>query len=1336
MNLSIKLAIFYIFLLFTSLPAFAQQYKFFDVNDGLSSSNITSITQDREGFLWIATEDGLNRFDGNNFKVYRNIPNDSLSLINNHVTKIQEDRQGRFWIATLKGLCLYDRVMDRFTQFSVPDNNEKKENTQFYNLIEDHNGYIWVCVSGNGVVRIDADKNEFLSFNTSNSGICSDHINVIHEDRFGNIWLGSGQEGVSVYNPANGHFRTYRYNPGDKTGLSSNEISSICEDAEGNIWIGTWVEGINIYSFTKQSFELFEYATSTISSLNKDSKDNIWIGMMEKGVDVYSTAEKKMIDLDIQSMSVDISSKVEAIFEDSQGNMWIGFYQRGLFMIPNEEAFFTNYGFNPFSKKPTIGDGAVQPVFLDSTNELWVGVDGKGIYRLDKDKNIIAHYPMSARGSQLNNNVVLCICEDSEQNIWLGTFFDGIIRYNRKSDHFDKRLTKKGEKGLLSSQVNYIMESRDGKLYIATNGGGINIYDPRTESFEYLVRDGNNPDPNQLIDNYCSFIYQDHRDVFWFGTFRGLCSYDKSNNLFTHYSLANKKLPNDIINFLKEDVRGNLWIGTQNGLVRIDDKRENITCYNTPNGLPNSMILGIQDDKEDNLWIITNSGIAMYDTKKQSFTNYTTSDGLFTNEFKKNAITKSPDGNLIVGSMRGITSFHPSRKKPVQAEPLNLLFGNLYIFNNRVPIGNSEKGELEKSINYLDEITFTNDQNSFSIDFSAIEFMSPDKVTYEVLMYGFDKQWQIAKNRMVTYTNLSSGEYTLHVRAWINDKSKPLEKVLKIKTLPPFWATNLAKVLYLVLFLGISYLIYRYINERITIKRQEQFIQAKLQFFTDISHEIRTPLTLILSPLNKLINKNKDLSLTSTYNLMYKNGIRLLQLVNEVMDLRAVEFGKKKLHVEETNVTVFVRELKNSFNNLAEEKNIEFSFLSEPEEIIGYIDTDIISKVLFNLLSNAFKYTDKGFVRVTLQTEKNKLVISITDSGKGIPDDQKELIFERFYMITTNSEERKKSSGIGLHLTNRLIKLHHGEILLSSENGVGSCFSVVIPFNKSDYSKEELIERREVSTDVKVFMQAESMTVRKKINSGKYKYTLLIVEDHQDIRNLIAGELGGNFRILEASDGEEGLRMALEHNPSLIISDVLMPKMDGIELCDKIRRNERTAHIPFIMLTARSSVKQQIEGLEHGADAYIAKPFNMDYLQAQIDRLLANKDRYIKKIKSEKENIVEVETNDTILLRKLSNIIDEHLDNTELSVDVLCKEIGLSRTHLNRKMKELTGDSPASYIRQIRLRKSTQLLKEGNLTISEIAFKVGFSSPSYFSQAFRDYYGVTPKEYLQTSDSL
>ena len=1337
MNLSLINVLSVLSLWCMAIPVSALQYRYFGVNDGLSSSNVTSITQDREGYLWVATEDGLNRFDGNSFVVYRNIPSDSTSLINNHVMKIYEDSKGRFWVATLTGLCLYDRMTDRFIPYNLLDYDRDKGSLQFYNLLEDSQGYIWVCISGNGVLRINADTNELLSFNTQNSGICSDHINVLHEDRFGNLWFGSGREGLSVYNPDNGTFRTFRYHPENKNGISSDEISSITEDKDGNVWIGTWIGGIDIYSFSEQTFRRFDYEPRKITCLQKDSRQNIWIGTMGDRFDIYSTSEKKMIKFDVQSVSVDLSSKIQTVFEDKQGNIWVALFQRGVFVVPHEKSFFSNHIFNPFSEKPTIGDGAVQPVLSDSAGELWVGVDGKGIYRLDSLYNIIAHYGMDSK-SVLFNNVVLCICEDSKGNVWLGTFFDGVIRYNRTTNRFDKKIVKgTAPYGLLSSQVNNITEGVDGKLWFSTNGGGINIYDPEHDTFEYILRDDSKHESNQLIDNYCTITHIDPEGIIWIGTFRGLCSYDRTHNQFTHYTMKNGNLPNDIVFYLKADSKGNMWVGTQNGLACIYPDREYIKIYTIKEGLPNSLILGIEEDRNGNIWIVTGDGLAMYNPVNGSFINYTTSDGLYTSEFKKNAITKTKEGKFIIGAMNGFTSFYPAKQKNRQEEPLNLMFNNLYIFNEQVGIKDPQNPVLDKTINYSDRVTFTHAQNSFSIDFSAIEFLSPDKVIYEVMIDGFDKQWRTVKNKMVTYTNLSPGDYVLTVRAWMNNKEQPLVRKLHITTLPPFWATTWARIIYLVFTLIIGYLVYRYLKERISVKRKERFTQAKLQFFTDISHEIRTPLTLILSPLSKLISRNTDIALTQTYNLMYKNGIRLLQLVNQIMDLRAVEFGKKNLCVEETNITMFVRDLKNSFNNLAEEKNLMYTFSSEPEEITGYIDTDVVSKVLFNLISNAFKYTDNGFISVSLTTNKKRqLVISISDSGKGIAAEEKQLIFERFYMINTNPSNRKQSSGIGLHLTSKLVNLHHGEIKLDSETGKGSCFSVIIPYRYEDYSTGEFAEKKSVPVDIEMFNDFEVGWEKKKYpKSLKHKHTLLVVEDNTDIRKLIVSEMGKKYHILEASDGKEGLKAAIEKKPSLIISDVVMPEMDGIEFCTKIRHNEVTMHIPFIMLTARNSIEQQIEGLEHGADAYIAKPFDLNYLQANVKRLINSRNNLYKasdrNAAYEDQDTHSVESHNDKLLKKLDDLISEHLDDPDLSVDVLSKKVGLSRTHLNRKMKDLTGESPASYIRQLRLRKSVQLLKEHNLTISEIAFAVGFSSPSYFSQAFRDYYGVTPKEYVQ-----
>jgi len=911
--------------LFLFFAGHSRPFHFFNVSDGLSSSSVTSLVQDLEGYIWIGTEDGLNRFNGSEFIVYRNVPDDPASLINNHVMTVYEDSKGNLWIATMSGLCLYNRMTDSFSPFLVPSSVEQDKVSQFYYLTEDHHGYLWACISGNGVVRIDREQNEFLFFNTLNSGICSNHINVIYEDRFGNIWFGSGQDGLSVYHPANGTFRTYRYHPENRNGISSNGISSICEDLDGNVWVGSLTGGISVFSFASQSFQPLNYSNKKISFLKRDSRKNIWIGTMGSGFEVYSTTEKKIQDMAMASSVVDLSdTKVEYLFEDRQGNIWICLFQKGLLMIPREESLFTNYYYNPFSKEPTIAEGAIQPILKDSRKNIWIGVDGKGVYQLDEHFQVVRHYG-EGDPSGLFNSVALTAFEDRKGYVWIGTFLDGVLRYNPVISDFDLRLREE-EEGLLSSHVKHILEDPEGNIWFATAGGGINIYDPETGTFDYLLRDDSRSESNQLIDNYCSMLLKDQHGIYWIGTFRGLCSYDHKKRQFEYYSSTNGRLPNDQITYLKEDTEGNLWVGTKNGLVCMDRERQQIRNYHIQDGLPNSMINGIEESEEGDLWIVTNYGLSVLNKERNRFVNYTTADGLYTNEFTRDAIVRTPEGPFLVGSMKGITMFDPLKKSINRSEPLNLLLTNLYIFNEKVEINPFRDHVLKQAIHYLDKVIFTHSQNSFSVEFSAIEFLSPEKVQYEVMMEGFDRQWRSVQNKMVTYTNLSPGDYLLHVRAWTNDREQALVHTLAIRTLPPLWATPGAKTGYLLLILLIGYLAYRFINDRMAVRRQEQLIQAKLQFFTDISHEIRTPLTLILSPLSKLISNQRDSALLQTYNTMYKNGVRLLQLVNQIMDLRALEFGKRKLCVENTDISVFVRELKNSFHNLAEEKNWSMIF--------------------------------------------------------------------------------------------------------------------------------------------------------------------------------------------------------------------------------------------------------------------------------------------------------------------------------------------------------------------------------------------------------------------------
>lgn len=1328
--------VYIVILLLFQLNIIAENYKFYTINDGLSSSQISYITQDSEGYIWIATEDGLNRFNGYDFTIFRNVPGDTSSIPHNHVRCIFEDDEKRLWVATIGGLSIYDKSSNTFHPYRIYSYDKSEEYIQFYYIMQDKEGYIWIAASGKGVIRLNPNDGKCQYFNTTNSDICSDHINIIYEDYFGNIWFGSGQNGISIYNVSNGVFRTYNQLPCSQNIEKSNIITSICEDNEKNIWLATLTEGICKYSVRKKTFTTLDNTFKKNSYLLKDRKNNIWVGSMGHGFTVYNQKTRVFEKTPLNLLPIDITqSKVDNIFEDKQGNIWMGVYLKGLLRLSPGNNLFYHYSSNAYTKDETIPEGAIQPLYCDSKGDIWLGVDAKGMYRLNSDKKIIKKYQLNNNQSFFND-IPISIFEDSKQNIWIGTYLGGIIHFDRKRDLFDFTLLPgKAPFGLSASNIKYIIEDKDGKLWIATNGGGINIYDPDTKKIKYLRKDETDSNTNQLIDNWCNQICIDKDSLYWIATYRGLSLYNAKNNKFTNYSVKNKMLPNDAVLALYKDKAGLLWVGTQNGLARFSKDRSKVDFYHISNGLPNAMVTDITEDSYGNLWIITKTGLAVYHPQKDTFTKWSAADGLQNCEFMINSLTRTKQGEFLVGTSNGFTGFFPQHLNNLKENPIHLYFSNLYILNEKIDVNTSTLSH--KMINNNNTISLNYDQNSFAVEVSAIEFIYPEKVHYEAYLEGFDNQYHPIKNRLITYTKLAPGNYNLYIKAWINDKDQALEKTLTIEIKPPLWATFWAKLAYFIIFILFAYMLYRNTKKRITEKRKEELMQTKLQFFTDISHEIRTPLTLIISPLRKLILKCTDPELLQTYHRMHTNGTRLLQLVNQVMDLRAVEFGKKTLAIEEQNITNFMADLKNSFTSLADEKGISYAFNSSPENIKGYIDTDILSKILYNLISNAFKFTEKGKIDVSITEEKGLLKITITDTGVGIPLEQQKFIFDRFYMIDNSIADRSQSSGIGLHLTRRLVELHHGTISLNSEIEKGSTFNVCIPIKKEAYPISSIVTNRNHTSDIlQPFSNLSNSSKEYPSRSNhNLKTTLLIVDDNEDIRKLIVDEFHGEYNLLEATNGEEALRIIIEKEPNIIVSDVIMPQMDGIELCRKVRNNDNIRHIPFILLTALTTIEQQIEGIENGADVYIPKPFDILYLRASVERLLKSREELRKKYLHSCENILTEtkpasESKEEKFINSLNQLIDEQIDNPDLNVDILCEKLAISRTHLNRKVKELTGESPATHIRRIRLQKASFLLKTKDLTVSEIAYSIGFSSPSYFCQAFREYYGVSPKDYM------
>ncbi len=707
---------------------------------------------------------------------------------------------------------------------------------------------------------------------------------------------------------------------------------------------------------------------------------------------------------------------------------------------------------------------------------------------------------------------------------------------------------------------------------------------------------------------------------------------------------------------------------------------------------------------------------------------------------------KGKDDKMYFGGINGVTTFYPANIF-YKNSLLGLVFTDFLIYNESVRKDRSDI--FTSSLDETNSIRLKYNQRSFTFMFAALEYGMPQRVMYYAQMENFDKRWRQVNSlgRSVTYTNLNPGTYTFKVRATL-DGEHLLEKEMNITIQPPFYLTVWAKIIYVLLFAALLYGIYVYFSNVLKHKKelmdkeqQKQISESKLQFFTDISHEIRTPLTLIIAPLEKLISNTSDKLLQPTYGIMYQNAVRILRLINQLMDLRVVEKGKLKLKVEKNDVVDFIRKIMDSFTGLAVSQQIDFKLIAEDNLPEVLIDKDCLDKIVFNLLSNAFKFTPKGgTITVGIQTKNHEfLEISVEDTGVGIPKEQQEQIFERFYQIKDRKYSTKFGTGIGLHLSQMMVELHHGSIRLESEPDKGSKFTIQLPLNENVYSAEEF---GSINNDAPVTMLQPSVPIlinevpEKSKVKAKTNISLLVVEDDADILNYIDSELSPYYRVHKAANGKEGLSQALKLLPDVIVSDIVMPEMDGLTLCKKLKNNEKTCHIPVILLTAKTSVEQRIEGLEVGADSYIPKPFNIKHLQTRIEKLASLRETLKQKFSGEmevKEGTLKVVSADEKLLIKFNEKLKEHINNPDLSVDSISKELGISRVHLNRKLKSITNESPGNYIRNYRLKHAAWLLVNKKMNIAEVAYAVGFSSHAYFSNIFKEHYGMSPTEYVETN---
>ena len=1342
-----KLSIF-VLLLVCILPLKAQEGRLLSVEKDISSSMITQLYQDREGIIWISTEDGLNRYDGAKFSIIGKDKESDFKLRSNYVRRTFEDSKNRFFITTLNGVQLYNKVSGKFTTIPLYLSGGEVVHANTSSIIERRNGEIWIGTSGYGLFKLD-ETTDTLFFIQEQSLSLDHFIDNLFEDSQERLWVLNPSCIYQVKN--NQYIKTYL------EGGLSEEFTSICEDSERNIYVGSRHNGMFLYEEETDSFKSIPYPHKlTVTDLYLANLEEIYIGTDGNGVKIYDIQEKKIKDSNFNITTLDFSkAKVHSIMKDNQGNTWIGCYQKGVIIVPAITNGFKYIGYKSVTSN-SIGSSCVMAICRDHKGMLWVGTDGDGIYVTYPNGKPKAHYPIL---SGKDNCTVMSIFEDSNYDIWVGTYQNGLFKIDHNTGRF-QQMDLPDPTSQNKPKIYSIVEDNNKQLWMGAMGAG--IYKIDMKSLHVTSLPSYNGDleydlqKNALFNNWVNCIYYSSNNKLYFGTYNGFGCIDINTHDFVSTYGINQFLQGEVVYAIYEDRDKNIWIGTHNGLIKFNTQTQEFKSYTTDDGLPSNSIAAIKGDDNDNLWISTNYGVARFHTQSENIVNFYTRDGLQGNEFTKGAAFQGRRGDINFGGPGGVTFFNP--KEIINPnKKLQIKISDFYVHDKSIyrKIASENKGIVNMDIDQTNEFYLSNQDNSFSIEFTAMEYYNPERISYQ---YNFNEHgWitlQTGTNR-VSFSNIQPGKYKFQVRSKDYTNLSDIKEIT-ILISPPWYSTRWAKVLYVVVCLVVIVIAILQMRRQYRIKQQmmehlhaEEINEAKLQFFINISHEIRTPMSLIISPLQKLIATDKDENRQQSYGTIYRNAERILTLINQLMDIRKIDKGQMILKFKEKNIVSLIKEAYNSFDFQAKSKDISIELTTESEDIRAWIDTKHFDKIIFNLLSNAIKYTPRGgHIRLLLKCGQNPnaknealrhfMELRIIDNGIGLVEDEIHRIFDRFYQTRNDQNNVNSGTGVGLHLTRSLVELHHGEIFAkNNESGIGSCFIVRIPLGKDHLHPEDIDHSMELQTEK---IKTE-LTDREQVSvlshtpvRSKTKYRILVVEDDEEIRNYLYQELGNDFHIQECNNGKDALATILKKAPDLVITDVMMPEMDGMTLCKKIKQNVNINHIPVILLTARTREEDTMEGLQHGADAYITKPFNVEILRQNAMNLIKGRELLKNnftgnQVQEEKIKKIEAESPDERLLKRVMKVINDNMSNSNLNVEMIAAEVGISRVHLHRKLKELTNQSTRDFIRNVRLKQAADLLAEKKHSVSEVAALTGFTNLTYFSTVFKDTYGVSPSNY-------
>ncbi|MDR2839642.1 MAG: response regulator, partial [Paludibacter sp.] len=1201
----------------------------------LSSSLINAIYQDKRDYVWIATEDGLNRFDGVRFEAYKNIQNDSTSIANNYVRSLFEDSQGRFWIGCINALNLYDRVSNSFAKIKVYDGNNLA-NPHITKIIESRNHDIWMSTSGLGVIRLrNGEKTPKIETELS-ARLNSLHLTDIFEDSKGRFWIASEYNGLNLYNPINDAVMVYR-----EPTIGSNQISVIAEDKYGHLFVGT-LNGLFRFNEQNNSFEKIAHVTGqnlSIQSIMFDNNERLLAGTDGEGVKIYAESSGLLYDREMLQTAIDLSKmKVHALMQDRQGNFWMGFFQKGAFIEQENTGQFRYFGRKSFNRN-IIGSSCVLSLAKDQNDNLWIGTDNDGVYRVGKNSEAKHYLPTSANGKL--PNTVFAIVAEKNGDLWLGSYLQGLALLNAQTEkctYFPNNFEQANENPA-SNKIICVIADDNNQLWIGTNGDGIYVFDLTTRQFvEHYSSESKKNIPNNWINCIC----RDVNGKILCGSYGG---YFQLNPLTGQIEkqVAAGVLPGNVVYSIYPAQDGKLWIGTSEGLACYNPTTDTAVKYTISDGLPSNVICAIQSDGAGDLWISTHSGISKMNVAESSFTNYYSFDGLQGNEFSMGSACKSLAGELFFGGTGGVTSFFPAQINDRKSTS-NVQLTNLFLADKRVISGQKSKNItiFNGFIADADTIRLAYIDNNPGFEFSTFDFGFAEKIQYRYFLEGFSNTWITTERGInrINFTNLNYGTYRLHITATVNNNASTEKIITIIIAAPPylsFWAKLLYLSILILLFSAVFYWIKRRRenkNERIKREHEQLISEAKLKFFINIAHEIRTPMTLISAPLEQLIRENENPILAKSYALMQKNVQRILQLINQLMDVRKIDKGQMPVRYAEIELVAFIDDIMQTFGYQAEKQNIHFVFEHQVPNINVWIDANHFDKTLFNLLSNAFKFTPQdGEIIVKLTVEAENFLVQVLDTGPGIEENKTEKIFERFYQIE-NVAQNRNGTGVGLNLARSLVELMHGMLTAQNRNDCkGSCFTVTLPLGKAFVNSNEIednvnsLSQGEIINDdnQRFFLDVrENIEWSSENNRPKFRlkshYKIMIVDDEEDIRGFLGEQLADRYRLAFADNGKDAYMDILKSPPDLVLSDVMMPETDGITLTRKLKQNPKTKQIPIILLSAKAGDYDKAEGFETGADAYVSKPFNVELLKKIIENMLENRERLKERAADSEEN--------------------------------------------------------------------------------------------------------------------